>query len=448
MKKFSQIDFTDGVASKNLALLFMPLLIAFFLNIAFDMTDSLWIGNLLGEKALAAQTVSMPVILIFNAACMGATGGISILLSKYIGAGEKEKIDSTVASSFISVLTFVMLVTVFCELGINGILRAVGTPPEIYSMARGFLAIHMLSFPFVIVFMYLTAVLRSYGNSIIQMASIIVCTLLNAVFDPIFIGYMGMNGVAVATVLSEGVMMLLVLIYCLKKNIISVRLKAFHFRTLKDILIKAVPSMVQQSLPSISASFITSLVAGFGVLPIAAFGIACKLEILLLYPSMAINMALTTSTGQCFGAEDPEKAKKYLKWGVIYCGGLVLILSAVVTIFPQKLTALFGAGEEVSTLVKTYFTIIAAGYICNSVTNCVLGEINGFGRPATAMLIMVFYYIVVRMPLAKILAGTALGLNGIWAAVLISHAAAVIASIMYNRLFFRKKLKIVLCGAN
>jgi putative MATE family efflux protein len=441
MKNLKTINFLEGKASKNLTALFVPLLISFFFSMAFDINDSLWIGNLLGEKALAAQTVSMPLILIYNSVCMGVTGGISILLSQAIGAKVKNEIDRIIATSFVVLLAFSLILTLSCEAGIDGILSMLNTPTGIYAMAKNFLMIHILSFPFVMLYMYFCAVLRSYGNSSVQLIAIIGCTLLNVGLDPLFIHFMGMSGVALATVISEGVMMALVFAYCKKNKIMHINIRLFCFSTLRKIVLKAVPAMIQQSLPSISAAFVTSLVAAFGIIPIAAYGTATRIETLLLYPPMAMNMALTSATGQCFGANNTKKAKEYSKWGVLIGCGLLAVLTLIVTLFARNLAILFGVGTSASQLVSSYFIIIAFGYVCNIITNSMLGTINGAGKPAAAMCLMIFYYIVVRMPLAKILSITLFGLNGIWIAVLISHIAATIASILYYRKLLRQKVK-------
>lgn len=440
MKDFNKIDFSQGKTSKNLMQLFIPLLIAFFFNMAFDINDSLWIGNLLGEQALAAQTISMPIILLFNSICMGATAGIAIILSQYIGAKKQEKIAETISTSFVAALAFVFIVTIACELGLNQILNVLQTPPEIYQMAKEFLAIHLISFPFAMLYMYFSAILRSYGNSIIQLIAIIICTLFNAVLDPIFIYYMGMNGVAIATVLSEGIMMIFVFVYCTRNHIFKINFHAFRFSALNDIISKAFTSAVQQSLPAISTSFITSLVAIYGTIPLAGFGTATKIEIILLYPPMALNMALTSITGQCFGAKFQEKAKEYLKCGILVGSSILIVFTLLVTIFSRELAWMFGSSEVVSEIVVGYFLIIGVGYVCNAITNCILGTINGFGKPILAMLIMIFYYVIVRMPLAKILSMTDLKLNGIWIAVLISHIMATIASIFYYQISLKKEM--------
>ena len=93
----TKLDFIQGNTRKCLAAMVLPIMIAMFLNMAYNLVDSLWIGNLLGEKSYAALTNSTPIILILTSIAMGATNGVSILLSQAIGAKEKyylEKLDN------------------------------------------------------------------------------------------------------------------------------------------------------------------------------------------------------------------------------------------------------------------------------------------------------------------------------------------------------------------
>jgi Na+-driven multidrug efflux pump len=108
-------------------------------------------------------------------------------------------------------------------------MSAVNTPVEIHATAENFLMIHILSFPFAMMYMFFCAVLRSYGNSSVQLVAIIGCTLLNVVLDPLFIRFMGISGVALATVISEGIMMILVFIYCKKKPDYAYKSEAVPF---------------------------------------------------------------------------------------------------------------------------------------------------------------------------------------------------------------------------
>ncbi len=411
----------------------LPLMAAMFLNMAYNLVDSLWIGNLLGETAYAALTNSTPVILILSSVAMGATNGVTILLSQAIGAGDKEKTDQLIVTSLVSAVIFSLGVTVLAEAALNPILILLNTPEEVMPFARQYLAIYLLGYLAVYLYCYFTAVLRSFGNSVFQVAAMLICTLLNAALDPLFIHFMGFNGAAVATVLSQTLCLIFMLLYLYKKQLLNLRLTLFNKKFIPSFIIKGVPSAFQQSIPAISTSFLTSLVTGYGISALAAYGITGKLETILFYPAMALNMALTSIVGQCAGGKRYDRAKEYIKISLIYGSIILAVLSVCVICFSRPLSRLFVDSEPAADIVGMYFKIVGVGYILNTVTNCFLGSLNGMGRPAKSLFCMILYYIIIRMPLAWILSHYASGINGIWTAVLISHIiAAAAATIIAN----------------
>lgn len=107
--------------------------------------------------------------------------------------------------------------------------------------------------------------------------------------------------------------------------------------------------------------------------------------------------------------------------------------------FSKQLSGLFVRSSDVAVIVGTYFLIVSIGYVLNTVTNCYLGALNGMGKPSISMFLMIFYYIVVRMPLAYLLSYLGFGLNGIWVAVLVSHIVASLAATMTGTVLIRKK---------
>lgn len=433
-----KIDFIGGNTRRCLMAVALPVMAAMFLNMMYNLVDSLWIGNLLGENAYAALTDSTPVILILSAVAMGATNGVSILLSQAIGARDQKRTESIIATSFCVSVVFSLAVTLALELGLPGILRALNTRPEIYDMARSYLSIYVLGYLAVYLYCYFAAVLRSFGNSLFQAAAMLATTLLNAVLDPLFIHGMGFDGAAVATLLSEGICLLCMLVYLRRKKLFAFRLSRFDAAVVLPLIQKAVPSVLQQSIPAVSTTFLTALVSTYSLTAVAAYGVAGKLEIIVFYPAMALNMVLTTIIGQCVGGRRYDRVCDYLKCAMGYGCGLLVVLSLLVIGFSRQLSGLFVRSGDVAAIVAGYFLIVSVGYILNTVTNCYLGLLNGMGKPSRSMLLMVFYYIVVRMPLAYLLSGMGFGLNGIWAAVLVSHVAASAAALAVGTVEIRK----------
>ena len=130
------IDFVNGNTKKCLLEMTVPMIIAMFLNMAYNLVDSLWIGNLLGEQAYAALTNSTPIILILTSIGMGATNGLAILLSQVIGAKNEQKKKNIIVTSFFVSIILSVFMTIVLEIFLEPILIVLNTPTEIFDMAN------------------------------------------------------------------------------------------------------------------------------------------------------------------------------------------------------------------------------------------------------------------------------------------------------------------------
>ena len=273
------------------------------------------------------------------------------------------------------------------------------------------------------------------------MITIIITTVLNIILDPILILRIGLDGAAIATLLAQIIsLLIMIFIYCQPKNV-RFDLKAINIKSLNEIAKACVPSAVQQGIPTISTAVIQALFSSFGVVSLAAYGVASKLEVIVLYPALTINMSVTTAVGTCYGAKQSGKIKEYLKWGMILSVSLDLILTVLVTIFSRNMAGLFGVSSDAKTIIARYFEIIALGYILNCITQSFVGELNGLQQQIKSMIFMAFYFLVLRLPLAKILSLTALGVNGISLSIAISFIVPAFIAIVFQYKCMNKKLQ-------
>lgn len=300
----------------------------------------------------------------------------------------------------------------------------------------------------VYLYLYFTAILRSFGNTMFQAVAMLVSTLLNAILDPIFINIIGFHGAAIATLISQIICLAFMCIYIYRKKLFNLSLSDFDTKEIMPFVKNAVPSVIQQSIPAISTTFLTAIVSTYSISAIAGYGVAGKLEMILFYPAMALNMVLTSIVGQCIGAQRIDRAKNYLKLALKY--GIVVssVLSAVVIFFSKQLAKLFVSNVAVTNVVSHYFLIVSIGYVLYTITSCYLGTLNGIGKPTKSMILMIFYYIIIRIPFAYLLSWLAENLNGVWIAILISHIVACIITILtsnqiikrlYGKLYDRTK---------
>ncbi len=430
MKKAT--DFLTGNIQKNLFTMVTPLFLAMCLTMMYNMVDSLWVGNLLGEQRYAALTSSTSLILILNAIAMGTGNGSSILISQMLGANKQKTAEELITTLLTVSLTVSVVITIVTEMTLPLFLQNIGTPNEIYNDAYAYSAIYLLGYGFFFVYMQTTSIFRSFGDSLFQMKGMLLATIFNAIIDPILICNMGLTGAAWATVFSE----LLCLLYAYRhyktKKLFTIRLNYISISHIPELLKKAVPSALQQCMPAISSAIMVALVSEFGVITIAAYGVITKIEILLLYPAMAMNMALTAIIAQCAGAERMDLAKQYLKCACIYGSIIIGVLSAVTIFFSKQLSNLFVESDAVAYIVQDFFFIVSIGYICYMLTSSFLGLFSGIGKPEKSLLLMFVYYIIIRIPLAVVLVNSSLLVNGIWLAILVSHITAVgIAAVIF-----------------
>lgn len=428
----SEIDFVKGHTNQALIKMVVPLLLAMILMMAYNLVDSLWVGNLLGEEAYAALTNSTAIVMILSAIAMGSSNGVAILVSQAIGAGKKKEADSIIATILMMSAVFSIVVTVLIEVFLKQILIAMHTPSEILNMAYDYLYVYMIGYAVIFIYMHFTAIFRSFGDPVFQMKGMFISTIFNAVLNPIMIHFIGLSGSAWATVLSEVICLLFAVYYHKKRKLFELKLSNISFKYNIPLLKDAVPSALQGCMPAISSAMMIFLVSRFGVTTIAAYGVTSRLEILLFYPAMAMSMALTTIIGQCIGANRRDRAKAYVKSSLILGGAFLAVISVLVIVFAGQLSGIFIHSSEASKIVKGYFQIVSIGYVLYMITSCFLGELNGMGKPTMSMVLMFIYYIVIRIPLAAVLVRSTLGMNGIWIAILVSHVLSAGIAVIFS----------------
>ena len=159
-------------------------------------------------------------------------------------------------------------------------------------MAYSYLAIYILGYLAVYLYLYFTAVLRSFGNSMFQAVAMLVSTILNAILDPIFIHFIGFHGAAIATLLSQVICLLFMLTYLKKKNLFAFKISAFDKVMYCHSFKRQFPLLFSKAFRPSARLLLTALVSTYSVTAIAAYGVTGKLETILFYPAMALNMVL------------------------------------------------------------------------------------------------------------------------------------------------------------
>ena len=425
-----KINFTQGNTRKNIIQMFLPLCVAMTLTMIYSIVDSLWVGNLLGERGMSALTAGTAIVLILNSLSMGMGNGVSVMISQLIGAREHKKIAGVSATIVLTSTVLSIIMSVVCELLIRPLLTVMGTPEEIFSSAIRYLAIYLIGNCALFVYMQFTSIFRAFGDSVFQMKGMLITTIFNAIADPFLIKLWGLEGAAIATVISECLCLLYAIFYYWKKRMFKMCFREMKKEYVLQMFQLGIPTTIQGIMPALSSAIMVTLVMPFGLEAMAGYGVARNLELIMFMPTNAMTMTITTIVGQCAGAKEWGLAKHYYKECMAIGGGLVAILSTLIIALVAPLTSLFGQGAVIAEIVSAFFRIISVGYVLYMLTSCVQGYLTGAGKPGCSMILMIFYYLIIRVPSA-LLFQTRFGLTGIWLGFLVSHIlAAIIGFIM------------------
>ncbi|HBN09096.1 MAG TPA: MATE family efflux transporter [Cyanobacteria bacterium UBA8530] len=433
-------DLTTGSIPRHLLAFALPMLVGNLLSTGYSIINTLWVGNILGGNAVGATAVSFPIIFILIALASGATMATSILVSQYYGAKDFSMVRKVVNNSYFISLVLSVILTVGGFLFGDSLLRLVGTPPEIFADASGYLRILVAGILFFYVYFLLTSILRGIGDTMTPLIFLTASTLLNAILDPLLImgigpfPKLGLNGAALASLISQIAAVLLGLYYINKKYpILGLHPSELRFdKQIVWLILKiGFPSMIQQSLVGIGAAVVTRFVNGFGATAIAAFGAASRIDSLAMMPTMSMAMAASAITGQNLGARKPERIKSIFKWGII----LNLLITSLITILalciPELILSAFVHDKAIISIGATYLRIIGPSYLLFAVMFVTNGIINGSGHTTVTMFITLAALWFLRVPLAAFLSRTSLGLTGIWLAMLLGFAFGTLMSLAY-----------------
>ena len=428
-----KIDFVNDDARKSLFRIVIPLFVAMILMLAYNLVDSVWVGNLLGENGYAALTTAGSVSILLYAITMGIGNGTSVIVSQSVGAGDRKRTNEMISTSLLMSAIFAVAVIILLECFLDRLLLVFQTPLAIYADARNYLAIFLIGYVAIFLYMQLTSIYRSFGDSLFQMKGMLLGTIFNVIADPLFIMWLDISGAAIATVLSQILCLVFAIIYGKKKGYFQLTVKGIDAKKAAQILKMVIPSCIQNCTPAISSMVMVILVNQFDVTTIAAYGVVKNIENILFYPAMAMNMALITIIGQLYGAKCYDKMKDYRKVALIYGILIEAVLTGIVLLFSRQISMAFVREPAVADIVSHGLLIIGVGYLCYMATNIFTAKMAGTGKVNLSMVIMFIYYIVIRVPLAIVLIRSSLQLDGMWIAILASHLIATLMAYIIDK---------------
>ncbi|MEI6058501.1 MAG: MATE family efflux transporter [archaeon] len=451
--KLDKRDLTKGSILKTLIFLSLPIILANVLQTLYNVTDTFWVGRL-GANAVAAVSLSFPLIFLVTSLGGGLTMAGTILVAQYRGKKDFKNVDFISAQTIIILLFVSIILSISAYLLSDKLLTLIGATAETLPIASSYFKISSIGFTFVFGFLIIQSLLRGAGEVKMPLYIVIFTVLLNFILDPLFIfGWkfipaMGAAGAAAATIGTQAIATILGLGLMIKgKYGIHLKKKNFkpNFKIFKKIFFLGFPSSIEQSARALGMSIRTFLFATFGTIALAAFGIGTRIFVFVFIPAMGFSMGAATMIGQNIGAGKIERTKKIIKTSIIFNIIFLGLIGLITFIFAKSLVSFFIPSDiEVIAQGTTLLRYLTISFSLIGIELTILGTFRGAGRTGVSMALSLISLWLIELPLAIILAKfTPLGLLGLLIAYPVSDLISTIVTIIVFKKVDWKSKKLI-----
>lgn len=433
-------DLTKGPVVKSMLLFAIPMILGDLLQQCYNIADTLIVGQFLGKTALAAVGSSFTLMTFITSIILGLCMGSGALFSIRFGQRDEKGLKQDLCASFFFIAFISILLNIIAYICLDALKLFLRVPHEVWGDMRCYLLYIFMGIIAIFLYNFFSAYLRSIGNSVIPLIFLAISSILNIILDLYFVLVlkMGVGGAALATVLSQyvsgiGIMLHTLLKY--KEVLVIFKVSYLKRERIKQIVSFSLLTCIQQSVMNLGILMVQGLVNSFGTVVMAAFAAAVKIDAFAYMPVQDFGNAFSTFIAQNYGAKEKERIQKGLKEAVRISSIFCIIISILVYIFAKPLMMIFVDAKETSIILEgvRYLRIEGAFYIGIGCLFLLYGLYRALGRPGMSVVLTVFS-LGTRVALAYILSSIpALGVTGIWWSVPIGWALADIVGLVYYK---------------
>ncbi|WP_195279605.1 MATE family efflux transporter [Clostridium sp. J1101437_171009_A5] len=433
-------DLTRGPITATMLLFALPMMLGNLLQQCYNVADTLIVGRFLGASALAAVGSSYTLMTFLTSILLGLCMGSGAVFSICHGAGDKDRLQRSLAASFLLIggVTLVLNLAVFLLL--DPILTLLQVPLDTRPLMREYLWVIFWGIAATFLYNYFASLLRAVGNSLVPLLFLAVCALLNIALDLVFVlvFHWGVAGAAGATVLSQYVSGLGIGLYTwvrcpqFRPDRSSFRIR---MEQLREIAQFSFLTSLQQSVMNFGILMVQGLINSFGTTVMAAFAAAVKIDSFAYMPVQDFGNAFSTFVAQNYGARKAGRIRSGIRSAVAAALLFCVVISAAVCLFARPLMLLFVQPEEVEILAigVQYLRVEGAFYCGIGCLFLLYGLYRAVGRPGMSLVLTVIS-LGTRVLLAYTLSAIpAVGVLGIWWSVPIGWLLADLAGFLYYR---------------
>ena len=397
-----EIDMTNGPLVGKIIRFAIPLALSGILQLLFNAADIIVVGQFVGPQALAAVGSTSALINLIVNLFIGLSIGVNVLVARYYGGGNHKDLRETVHTAvLVSVISGIILI--FVGIGLSGpLLELMGTPEEVLDQACLYMRIYFIGMPASMLYNFGAAILRAVGDTQRPLYFLFIAGIVNVLLNLfcVIVLHMGVEGVAIPTVISQCVSATLVLLCLVKSDAVyRVNLKELHIykEKLLQMIKIGVPAGIQSATFSISNVLIQSTINSFGSIAMAGSTAGGNIEGFVWTAMDAFTQSTLSFTGQNYGAKKFHRITKVVWYnlGLVTVVGLVLGIGAYL-VGPWVLQV-YSSDPEVIAYGLERMLLVCTPYALCGVMNVLVGAMRGLGSSLTPMVVSIFGVCVLRV---------------------------------------------------
>ena len=396
----SDVDLIHGPIFQSLMIFALPLLVSNIFQQLYNTVDTMVVGNYLGDVSLAAIGACTSIYDLLVGFALGIGNGLAIVTARSFGSQDKELLKKSVASSLVIGVMVSLALTIIGMTFLYPLLEILNTPLDIIQEAYSYISVIVLFIFVMFAYNLCAGLMRAIGNSVMPLVFLIVSSLLNVVLDILFITqfHMGIQGAAVATVVSQGVSVVLCIIYIFKKTQILLPSKK-HFQIdkelYKELLGQGFSMGFMSSIVSAGSVILQYGINNLGYLIIAGHTAARKLYMFFNMPFTAMALGISTFVSQNRGANQRERIQKAMKYAYIYDVIMAAIVTMIIFVFGSSLVKLISGSSESVVLDNgaLYLMIVGPFYAILGILMQTRYALQGLGQKLLPLISSVIEFI-------------------------------------------------------
>lgn len=400
----SKNPITEGVIWKQLLIFFFPIMIGTLVQQLYNTVDAVIVGRFVGKEALAsvggsASVLSNLVIGFFT----GLSAGASVVVSQYFGAKDHKNLGKSLHTAYAFSIVFSIVISAAGFILTPWMLTAMSTPGDVLNDSILYLRIYFAGILFILIYNMGSSILRAIGDSKRPLYYLIICCILNIVLDLLFVVgfHMGIAGAAIATLISQAVSAFLVThalmtsYDALKLNLRAIRIEPSIMKLEFKI---GFPSGLQACMYSITNIVIQTAINNFGTNTAAAWAAFGKLDAIFWTVCGAFGIAITTFTGQNYGAKRYDRIKKSVRVCLFMSLGVATVLIVFLVVTCRPLYYIFTSDKAVVDIGVYMLRLIVPSYIIYVFVEIYSGALRGISDVLIPTLITLGGVCFVRIP--------------------------------------------------